>query len=198
LLDAELKEASPNRAEIRLLFRYFSVAVGGAVGSHIRLEEDLAAIELIEDVMPRLRKVARLIFQETVGRDPARLLLPPVASGGITLECLVDLFRQARRAGAVSSPEDYTVSTWFEEHRDKLFAASAPYFGSWESYAAQYRREVLEAASVIEEVNRVKGLGTMLLEVGAAGHGAAEVGRKVDEAIRAQASPGHHVVWGLA
>src|SRR5262249_54579710 len=123
-------------------------------------------------------------------------LLTPVAQGGVSLEFLVDLFRQARYAGAVESTQDCTALTWFEEHRRDLFRARPPWFGrrKWE---AALRQDLLEAPGVIEEANRIRGLESVLLEVAAGGKRAMEVQRGVKEITGKKVGSPSYVVWAL-
>ena len=196
LLDAELDETKVNRDEVRLLFRYFTVAIGGVVGSHVGLEEDVNATAKISEVGAKLRRVAQWVFVETVAKDPARFLLTPVDQGGASLAFLVDLFRQARDAGAVDSQQDYSASTWFEEHRRKLFQARRPWLGQ-RKWRAAMRTDLLEATAVLEEVNRIKGLETLLLEVRSKGQHGTEIQSKVQEITRTQSRSSPYIVWAL-
>jgi hypothetical protein len=196
LLASELNEKKTNRDEVRLLARHLSVAVMAVASCQIGLEQDQHAFAQSTQELSLLRQCTREIFHDTVARDPAPYMLPAMREHGVTLEFMVGLYQQARDAGAADPSKDCSVSGWFEEHRDAIFHARAPWRG-WNPSVLRSRLQ--EAVAAIEETNRVIGLSHLVEQVQASGQSTLGVIEEYRRKVSAgQADAGPFAVWGLA
>src|SRR5206468_3977296 len=132
----------------------------------IGLEQDRHAFAQSAEQLDLLRRAARQVFHETVARDPAPYLLPPMRAHGVTLDLLALLFQQARDAGALDPVPDGSVSAWFEAHRDALFQARPPWRKGW---YGTLKGQLQEAVAAVEETSRVIGLSRLVDQVRGSG-----------------------------
>jgi hypothetical protein len=201
LLGNSLAEAKVNREEARLLARHLSVAVIGVASCHIGLEQDQNAFAKSGVQLDLLRKTAKLVFHELIGRDPAPYLLPPMREHGVTLDFMAKLFQQARDAGAVDPAQDTSSSGWFEQHRDALVHASTkePLFASKKKWYGTLRAQLQEAVAAVEETNRVIGLARLVEEVRSSGQSSTlAVMEQCKQKAREERSDScEYFAWGL-
>ena len=109
---------------------------------------------------------------------------------------MAGLYQQARDAGALDKEKHCSGTAWFEEHRNRIFGARAPWSG-WNTNTL--RLQLQEAVAAVEETNRVVGLSRLVEQVRGSGRSVLAVmeqhKRKASEQDSEQ-SP--HIVWGWA
>jgi hypothetical protein len=157
-LAAELDQKDADREGLRLLARYMTVAALGEAAAEVGRGQAQKAARTLEEVrLPALRAYARRVFAETAGADPARFLIPAMAAHGVTLDYLAGLHHQAALARIDGTADYKGPADLFEALRPGLYQARDPVFRT-ATRVARLRRELAEAASAVEEVNRVQGL----------------------------------------
>jgi|GEM_PF-2274593 len=184
-----------DRRGVLLLSRHLSVAICGTTRCFIALDEDAEARKMLGARTPALRRAARAVFQQTVARDPGRFMIPALTPD-VSLESFVDLFRQAKHAGALdeSDPvqralaEQPSAAALFETLREKLFSYRRMWpFGPRPEVL---RSELLDATACVEETNRVQSLADFLEESQRTGRRAIEGITLLDEEANRNANAG--------
>jgi hypothetical protein len=197
LLGGELQQPKVRRVMVSLLARHLAVALVGVASCQIGLEQDQHAFAQSLQELSLLRQATRTIFQQTVARDPAPYLLPPLRAHGVTLDLMARLFQQARDAGALDPAADASVSAWFEAHRDAIFRARPPRLRS-ERWCRQLRSDLQEAMAAVEEMNRVVGLSRLVEQVRGSGQSTLAVMTQLRaQAAGPEADRDPYRVWGL-
>lgn len=154
LLDRELKSSRVDRTVVRMLFRHLIVGLMGVAGCHLALGHPARAQEAISTRMGLVEAYAKEMFRQTVGENPVRFLCPGMANRGVTMEFLVELYRQAVLANAFEAPNGVSATDLIENWRTRLHASRDPF---WSSTLGEWRAELAEALAAVEEVNRIKG-----------------------------------------
>jgi hypothetical protein len=197
LLGGELNQPKTQREVVGLLARHLSVAIVGMASCQIDLEQDQHAFAPAAHELGLLRQATRTIFQQTVARDPAPYLLPPLRAHGVTLDLMERLFQQARDAGALDPAADASVSAWFEAHLDAIFRARSPRLGT-ERWCRQLRSDLQEAIAAVEEMKRVVGLSRLVEQVRGSGQSTLAVMTQLRaQAAGPEADRDPYRVWGL-
>lgn len=140
-----------------MLARHLTVSVLGEVAIYTQLRETGLAVGSLNATLLPLRQHARSVFERTVAAKPTTFLMPALAEHGITLEVVAELYRQAAHSGVIEAGNRATAGDLFETLRDRLIGAMDPWFFK-SSKVWRLRAEFTEAATAIEEVNRLQGL----------------------------------------
>jgi hypothetical protein len=150
-----------------VLARSLTVAALGEASVYLHLRKPELAAQALANGLKSLRQHAKSVFARTVGAGPGNYLIPALAAHGITLEVVAELYRQARLAEVAEVPEaPSTAAELFESLRGRL--PDDPYFGR-EGKVRRLRVEFAEAATAVEEVNRLRGLALAVEHYGRAG-----------------------------
>ena len=146
---------APHAANV--LRQHLILSALGEVAVHVQLNEPTFAVEALERALDPLRSHARAVFARTIGAKPTRFLIPALATHGVTLDALAELYRQAGHAGIGTDPHPRTSADLFESFRGHLGDAKNPKFRVSRA-VRELRAEFQEAPVVIEDVNRLRGL----------------------------------------
>jgi hypothetical protein len=184
LLSRELKSGRAERSVLRLLFRHMTIGLMGVAGCHLALGHTSRANEAISSRMGLIETYAKEMFRQTVGDNPVRFLCPGMATRGVTVEFLVELYRQAALAKAVESPDGVGAAELIESWRTRLYASRDPF---WSSTLNGWQSELAEALAAVEEVNRIKGFALGLGGIASANQSHDEVLAAIQ---REQGEPG--------
>lgn len=189
LLHRELGKRAPRVPVLQTLARHFTVALTATAGCHVGLGRDDRATGEIDAKVDDLRAAARYVFRTTVGTDPGRFLAPGMAALDVTLDTLTEVYRQAAFAGVVDGSCLLTSSGLFEELRSKVGRARDPRFRKRRTFTA-WRRDLLDAAAMVEDVNRVTTLSSFINSAGNGGVIVTDVLRHIRSELSSRATSG--------
>lgn len=197
LLGEALNQNRLDLAEIRLLSRHFSVAIIGEASCHVELGQDEDAFSKADSEFDLLRRSTERVFHETVGKDPAPFLLPPMREHGVTIESMARLYQQARDAGAIDAGKQNSASAWFEQFREEIFRVKAPRFRSRKHYE-ELKQRLHMAIAAVEETNRIIGLSRMVDQARESGRATREILERFRrETANHSGTEFPYLVWGL-
>ncbi|MFT3881143.1 MAG: hypothetical protein QM703_15955 [Gemmatales bacterium] len=183
------------KQQLRQVALHLMVAILGAASCQVGLGQDQLAFSQSQHEMALLKDSLGLYFVKSVDNNPGIYLLPGLAEHGITLDSLTALYQQAELAGIIKKSDRLSASSWFEDHREKLFSTIAPWFKK--SYL-EYRVQFCETSSFVEEFNRIKGLERMVGELSKQGkRSSAVLETLVREATRMHKDGKDTIFWEL-
>jgi hypothetical protein len=162
--DMSWREASKKRLRIEILnYRSRCYLLGLMAELHCRiLLNDLpAAIKRANTERHRLQSLARVTFEEVIRGKPERYLRADLASEGVTLDLMAELYQQARHAGAIAIPEIESASHLFEHCRARGILGSSKLFGGNSKHDAIQLRYLM---ACLEEINRIEGMRLLMAE----------------------------------
>ena len=198
LLGNELNGKQIRAEAVRLLARHFAVALTATAACQIGLEQDDQAVAQIDKELPLLRQATQWVFQQTIGRDPARYLAPELGQH-VSLRYLAELFRQAKDAGALDASHPCSEASLFEALRPRLYGIGRPFFKLRGTWLSAMLAELQQAMAMIEETNRVQGLERLIKEARRADRKTTDVIEEVQGRLsKEDAESCPYVAWGLA
>lgn len=161
-----LAEASRKQPRIEVLnyrTRCYLLALMAELQSRILLSElPSVIITRVNNETPCLQSLAKTTFETVIQNKPELYLRAKMASEGVTLELMTELYKQALTAGAIASPAVESAGQLFEHCRTKGIAS----VGEWE-----FRRDTKQDAAhlrylmaSLEEINRINGMRLMITE----------------------------------
>ncbi len=165
LLHRELGKRTPRIPVVLTLARHLTVALTATSGCHIGLGRDDRATGEIDTKIEDLRAAARHVFQRTIASNPERFLAPGLAAHDVTLETLAEVYRQAAFAGIIDGSCLQTAAGLFENLRAGVSRVRNPRLRKTGKFLA-WKRELLDAAAAVEDVNRVIALGSLIRSIG--------------------------------
>ncbi len=186
------------------LARHLAVATCASARCYVALGHDDGAAQTLDTQREVLKSSAQFIFRKTVGRDPARFLIPHL-SDQVSMEFVRSLFQQALHAGIEDGDdvkrlllESDSASGFFEALRPTLFRKRWGWFGPRKKLKKRLLTDLRQAAASIEETNRVFSLRTFLDEAQKAGKGAIDVLETLDkEKQKFSKSDAQCMAWSL-
>jgi len=92
---------------LNYIARHLAVSMCATARTHIGLGYDSVAREVLEKNQPLLRQTSKHIFNETVGVDPAKYLIPELAED-ISYDFIRSIYKQAEAANIL--PEELAAS----------------------------------------------------------------------------------------
>jgi hypothetical protein len=123
------------------------------------------AMARIGDEERLLKGIARICFDETLGRSPERYLRPGFQQSGASLKLMADVYKQAQRLGIIDEPQIEDANAMFEYVWPRLHRRGG--YGGWlfGRKVEDEMRGLRYLLACLEETARVEGLKLMIQEV---------------------------------
>lgn len=186
-VSSAIGDRAGNTAVVHHLARQLAVATCASARCYVALEDDEGAAQTLDAQQNLLKSSAQYVFCRTIGRDPARFLIPHL-SENVSIEFVREMYQQALHAGIEDGDdamrllvESGSPSRFFEALRPDLFRTKWGWFGLGRKRKLRLLTELRHAAGSIEETNRVLSLSTFLAETRKAGKKALEVLATLDK-----------------
>ena len=204
LYRGRLKEAvdeKRSRELVHYLTRHLAIAMCASARCNMALGYDDSANQLLQKHKPLLKEATGLVFDQAIGGDPSRFLIPELAET-VSFDFIRSLIQQADAAGIMADENELKKAAtelsptgFFEYLRPKLFKSKLGMFGKKKA-VSQCIADLRQASAIVEETNRVLSLETFLEEAKRTGVRAIDTLKDLDQRKKEHGEAGY-VAWAL-
>ena len=130
-------------------------------------EQQVSAVQRLNDERKRLQRIARSTFSETIAKAPEAYLDPAMESDGVTLELITEVYRQARHAEAADDVEVNNAAEMFEHVRKDIYRRRGGLWRTWRPVGnakKRYLTRLRYLLACIEDTNRIHSLRLLMNE----------------------------------
>jgi hypothetical protein len=105
--------------------RYYLLALTAQMRCLVLCNDLLGAQQRLEEEKPISSALAKVMFEDVLGKSPEVYLDPNLQGDQITLDLLAEIFHQGQQLEVVSGPAYRSAGHLFEQLRSRIYGASS-------------------------------------------------------------------------
>jgi len=139
------------------------------------------AVDRVEKEKPRLQLLVDTTYRQTLANAPELFLDASLASSGVTLELMTDLYQQLEHAGVLKDVEIRDACDLFEHLRARIFERKTTLWRPFRRAKTDCLKRLRYLISCVEDCNRIRSMGMLIEDAEILGLSLADISEQVQQ-----------------